>query len=84
VSSGTDANPAPDGSSSLCWYWLLLIIYTCELDHPSACKAPAEAEAGAGALALLGLRGRGMKRRIIQPWTPSDDERLRKLAAEGR
>ena len=25
-----------------------------------------------------------MKRRIIQPWTPSDDERLRKLAAEGR
>ena len=25
-----------------------------------------------------------MKRRIIHPWTPSDDERLRKLAAEGR
>ena len=25
-----------------------------------------------------------MKSRIIQPWTPSDDERLRKLAAEGR
>ena len=25
-----------------------------------------------------------MKRRIIQPWTPSDDESLRKLAAEGR
>jgi len=25
-----------------------------------------------------------MKGRITQPWTPSDDERLRKLAAEGR
>jgi hypothetical protein len=39
VSSGTDAKPAPDGSLSLCWFWLLLIIYTCELGHPSACKA---------------------------------------------
>jgi len=25
-----------------------------------------------------------MTGRITQPWTPSDDERLRKLAAEGR
>jgi hypothetical protein len=25
-----------------------------------------------------------MKRRIIQPWSASDDERLRKLASEGR
>jgi hypothetical protein len=25
-----------------------------------------------------------LKRRIIQPWTPEEDERLRKLAAEGR
>ncbi|MBR1157375.1 SANT/Myb-like DNA-binding domain-containing protein [Bradyrhizobium sp. JYMT SZCCT0428] len=25
-----------------------------------------------------------MKKRIIQPWTPEDDNRLRKLAAEGR
>jgi DNA-binding CsgD family transcriptional regulator len=25
-----------------------------------------------------------MKGRIAQPWTPSEDERLRKLAAEGR
>jgi hypothetical protein len=25
-----------------------------------------------------------MKGRITQPWTPSDDERLRKLVAEGR
>jgi hypothetical protein len=25
-----------------------------------------------------------MKMRIIQPWTPSDDECLRRLAAEGR
>jgi hypothetical protein len=25
-----------------------------------------------------------MKRRIIQPWTPEDDDRLRRLAAEGR
>ena len=24
-----------------------------------------------------------MRGRITQPWTPSDDERLRKLAAEG-
>jgi len=57
VSSGTDAKAAPDGSLSLCWYWLLLIIYTCELGHPSACKAAAEA--GAGALALLGLKAKG-------------------------
>jgi hypothetical protein len=33
----------------------------------------------------LGLKAQGkMKGRITQPWTPSDDERLRKLAAEGR
>ena len=25
-----------------------------------------------------------MKGRIAQPWTPSEDEQLRKLAAEGR
>jgi hypothetical protein len=25
-----------------------------------------------------------MKRRIVQPWTPEDEEHLRKLAAEGR
>jgi hypothetical protein len=25
-----------------------------------------------------------MKGRRIEPWTPADDERLRKLAAEGR
>jgi hypothetical protein len=25
-----------------------------------------------------------MKGRVIQPWSPEDDERLRKLAAEGR
>jgi hypothetical protein len=25
-----------------------------------------------------------MKRRIVQPWTPEDDDRLRRLAAEGR
>jgi hypothetical protein len=25
-----------------------------------------------------------MKGRIVQPWTPEDDQRLRKLAAEGR
>jgi hypothetical protein len=25
-----------------------------------------------------------MKKPILQPWTSSDDERLRKLAAEGR
>ena len=32
-----------------------------------------------------GAKGEGkMKRRIIQPWTPEDDDRLRKLAAEGR
>ena len=39
MSSGTDAKAAPDGSLSLCWFWLLLIIYTCELGRPSACKA---------------------------------------------
>jgi len=34
---------------------------------------------------VAGAEGEGeMKTRIIQPWTPSDDERLRKLAAEGR
>jgi DNA-directed RNA polymerase alpha subunit len=36
-----------------------------------ACRASAEGEGE-------------MNRRIIQPWTPSDDESLRKLAAEGR
>jgi hypothetical protein len=25
-----------------------------------------------------------MKERRLEPWTPADDERLRKLAAEGR
>ena len=28
--------------------------------------------------------GEELKRRVVQPWTPEDDECLRKLAAEGR
>jgi 4-amino-4-deoxy-L-arabinose transferase-like glycosyltransferase len=44
VSSRTEAKPLRDGSSSLWWFWPLLIIYTCALGHPPACRAGAEGE----------------------------------------
>jgi hypothetical protein len=41
--------------------------------------------AGLSAALSSGAEGEEeMKKPIIQPWTPSEDERLRKLAAEGR
>jgi hypothetical protein len=72
VSSGAEPKKAlRDGSSSLCWFWPLLIIYTCALCRPAVCRDRAEDQGK-------------MKTRIVQPWTPEDDDRLRKLAAEGR
>jgi hypothetical protein len=70
VSSGAEAKKAlRDGSSSLCWFWPPLIIYTCALCRPAVCRDRAEDQGK-------------MKTRIVQPWTPEDDDRLRKLAAE--
>ena len=72
MSSEAEAKKAlRDGSSSLCWFWPLLIIYTCALCRPAVCRDPAEDQGK-------------MKTRIVLPWTPEDDDRLRKFAAEGR
>jgi hypothetical protein len=45
VSSKASASAATrDGSFSLCWFWLLLIIYICELKRPSDCRSETEVE----------------------------------------
>jgi len=45
VSSKASASAATrDGSFSLCWFWLLLIIYICELKRLSDCRSEAEVE----------------------------------------
>src|SRR4051812_38281840 len=45
VSSGGQAKKAlRDGSSSLCWFWPLLITYTCTPRHTAVCRDRAEGE----------------------------------------
>jgi hypothetical protein len=45
VSSKASASAATrDGSFSLCWFWLLLIIYICELKRQSDCRSETEVE----------------------------------------